>query len=53
MSSFVIETVLNQVTNINKYEYIGLRILTNVLELEFESSQLFRKISKIYSMKLK
>ncbi|CAF1389061.1 unnamed protein product [Adineta steineri] len=31
-------------TKSNEYEYYGLRILTNVLELEFESPQLYRTV---------
>jgi Ca-activated chloride channel family protein len=32
-------------TNSNQYEYFGLRILTNVLELELESPQLLRTVA--------
>ncbi len=40
-STFEIQTNLNS----NQYQYFGLRILTNVLELELESPQLLRTVA--------
>src|SRR5271163_89386 len=40
-STFGIPTISNS----NQYEYFGLRILTNVLELELESPQLLRTVA--------
>ncbi len=33
------------ISNSNQYEYFGLRILTNILELELESPQLLRTVA--------